>query len=231
MPKTGVLAAIEGVIGKQQAACRQRRTGRCSSNCALGLRVEREIAEWSGLATATKATTYANGKRKPYQRLHRFTKAVIELLQQEQLVLTRFQHPVTDTTVHTKLDFVAKHSESGAVVLLELKTGMDQYTKARRAIRLSETEDMPDTPLSRAMLQLGVGALLYERTLPEKQSTLLSLWHKCMSSAKKTSMLHLPTKSAVIVVNRRLRGAKMYHNTPLWRRRTQLVFSKIARTA
>ena len=217
----GLLASIERVIGKRRAA----RSSRCSSTAALGLRVEREIAEWAGVTKQTGATTYANGKKKPYQRLHRFTRAVLELLEREQLSLTHFQHPVADSNMHTKLDFVAKSDKNGESVVLELKTGMDQHTKATRTITLSDTEEMPDTPLSRAIMQAGIGGMLYERTRPCDQSTLLSMWNHKQNTL--TGTLHIGVKVATIVVNRR-QGVKIHYQSPKWRHRTELLFKKIA---
>ncbi|MBE34543.1 MAG: hypothetical protein CMI16_03125 [Opitutaceae bacterium] len=247
MRSLGVLACVEKAIGKRRAPPSARR--RCSSTAALGLRVEREVAEWTGVASGdARATVYANGKKKPYARLHRFTRAVLELLEQEQLVLTRSQHPVRDTVVgvHTKLDFVAKSDRTGETVVLELKTGMDKHTKTERDVVLSSTEQMPDTPLSRAMLQAGVGGMLYERTRPPDQTTLLRMWNPAGTAAASTAgaggggggshegaspacgTLHVAVKVATIVVNSKHRGAKIHHQTPLWRRRTELLYRKIA---
>ena len=216
----GLLASIERAIGKRRAA----RSSRCSSTAALGLRVEREIAEWAGVAKQTGATTYANGKKKPYQRLHRFTRAVLELLEREQLSLTHFQHPVTSDNMHTKLDFIARSNKNGDTMVLELKTGMDQHTKTARAITLSDTEEMPDTPLSRAIMQAGIGGMLYERARPCDQSTLLSMWNHTQNTLGTT--LRVRVKVATIVVNRK-QGAKIHYQTPKWRQRTELLFQKI----
>lgn len=218
----GVISAIERVIGKQAAV--RSRTYRCSSNAKLGLRVERELAEWYMIAEATKLTLYANGNRKPLIRMHRFTRAVVELLEKENMSLIHYQYPVGDKQkIHTKLDFVARDDRTGERVLIELKTGMDHHHKAKRSISLSNSEKMPDTPLSRAMLQAGIGGMLYEAMCDAQQKTLTSMWQ----TTSKLPIMHVKTRVAVIVVNNRSKKAKIHHHTAMWRHRIENLFSII----
>ena len=143
-------------------------------------------------------------------------------MESEKITPTHFQYPVGDKQIlHTKLDFVAKDEKTGECVLIELKTGMDHHRKAKHAIVLPHLETTPDTPLSRAMLQAGVGGMLYEAMCDTRQKTLTSMWN----ATSKLPTMHVKTKVAVIVVNNK--SAKIHYQTPLWRRRIETIYNLI----
>lgn len=91
-----------------------KRRYRTTSNCELGKRVERELALTIGGGVLPKGA-------------HRMTRALHAFLAKRRWTLLATQVPLHDSAValHTRADFLARDEESGALVLIELKTGYD----------------------------------------------------------------------------------------------------------
>jgi len=104
-------AALDLADAPQRVAARRYRT---SSSAELGVRVERELA-----------LTIAGGALPP--KAHRMTRALHAFLRKRRWTLLATQVPLHDAAVplHTRADFLARDERSGALVLIELKTGYD----------------------------------------------------------------------------------------------------------
>jgi hypothetical protein len=127
-------------------------TARSSSNAAVGTLVDKQLSRYArtGKLTSKRVTKKRGRPKKP----HQFSRQVVARLMEENLTAVASQVPVRIGGCATALDLVCWDKTDGALVQVEIKTGMDVGSRSKKAGVLAEPFcHMPNASLSHAYLQ------------------------------------------------------------------------------
>lgn len=143
--------------------------GRSGNGAEGGKRVDQELGEWTKLVQMeSKPSTI----RSHMEKWSSSTLQIIALFRRNGWVPVDTQVVVgcTETRVATAIDIVAKHFETGRLILLEIKTGYNgTFIEYDGCNMLSPFEDMTASPRHFAWIQLTWTWLLWAKTFPRRK--------------------------------------------------------------
>ena len=128
------------------------RAKRSSSTARIGSLVDDELTRYAetGRLESTQRTRKLGKQKRP----HAFSRCVAARLQKEHISLVGAQVGVRMNGCATALDLVGWDATDGALVQIEVKTGMDTGSRTKRMGTLPPPfSKLPNAPLSHAFLQ------------------------------------------------------------------------------
>lgn len=137
--------------GREHADGTAVKWGSGSSTKEIGRRVDTELAHFAHAPATPEAL----------KACHKYTRKLVRWLQNEKITLCSAQDEVRHGRIRSAVDLFGRRVDTGALVLIEIKTGYTRGGKYSGNKRMSAPFDsVPDTPFNRCLLQAHVYAAM-----------------------------------------------------------------------
>ena len=131
-------------------------TNRSSSSASDGTLVDEELTRFArtGRLESRRFTRKKRKRKRKRKKPHPLSRQAVARLEQEGITAVAAQVPVRNGGCATAIDLVGWDAADGALVQVEVKTGMDVGSRSKKMGVLARPFDtLPNAPLSHAYLQ------------------------------------------------------------------------------